>query len=64
MSRITETNQQYYQGSQNFRGNAGNTAGQTFTTTFNTACPIASSTAVLKYILALQDSPEVGVNMF
>ena len=36
MSRITETNQQYYQGSQNFRGNAGNTAGQTFTTTFNT----------------------------
>jgi hypothetical protein len=36
MSQITETNQQYYQGSQNFRGNGGNTAGQTFATTFDT----------------------------
>tara|TARA_R100001594_G_scaffold15084_4_gene31815 strand:+ start:5095 stop:6324 length:1230 start_codon:yes stop_codon:yes gene_type:complete len=36
MSKITETNQQYYQGSQSFRGDAGNTAGQTFTTTFDT----------------------------
>jgi len=36
MSQITETNQQYYQGSQNFRGDAGNTLGQKFTTTFDT----------------------------
>ena len=36
MSQITETNQQYYQGSQNFRGDAGNTAGQKFPTTFDT----------------------------
>ena len=36
MSQITETNQQYYQGSQNFRGDAGNTPGQKFTTTFDT----------------------------
>ena len=36
MSKITETNQQYYQGSQGFRGDAGNTAVQTFTTTFET----------------------------
>ena len=33
MSRITETNQQYYQGSQNFRGTGG---ALTMTTTFNT----------------------------
>ena len=33
---ITETGQQYYQGSQGFRGDAGNTAGQKFTTTFDT----------------------------
>ena len=36
MSQITETNQQYYQGSQNFRGDAGNTSGQKFPTTFDT----------------------------
>ena len=36
MSQITETNQQYYQGSQNFRGDAGNTPGQKFPTTFDT----------------------------
>ena len=36
MSQITETNAQYYQGSQGFRGDVGNTAGQAFTTTFNT----------------------------
>jgi hypothetical protein len=42
MSRITETNQQYYQGSQGFRGDAGNTAGQAFTTTFNTALVFGS----------------------
>ena len=33
---ITETAQQYYQGSENFRGNAGNTAGQSFVTSFDT----------------------------
>ncbi len=36
MSLVTETNQQYYQGAQGFRGDAGNTAGQSFTTTFDT----------------------------
>ena len=35
MSKITETNAQYYQGAQGFRGDAGNTAGQSFTTTFD-----------------------------
>ena len=30
---VTETAQQYFQGSQGFRGDAGNTAGQSFTTT-------------------------------
>ena len=33
---VTETAQQYFQGSQGFKGNAGNTAGQSFTTTFDT----------------------------
>ena len=33
---VTETAQQYYAGAQGFRGDAGNTANQTFTTTFNT----------------------------
>jgi hypothetical protein len=36
MSLITETNQQYYQGAQGFRGDSGGTAGQAFTTTFDT----------------------------
>ena len=36
MALITETNQQYYQGAQPFRGDAGDSAGQTFTTTFDT----------------------------
>jgi hypothetical protein len=36
MSLITETNQQYYQGAQGFRGDSGGTAGQSFTTTFDT----------------------------
>ena len=33
---ITETAEQYFQGSQGFRGDAGNTAGQSFATTFDT----------------------------
>jgi len=33
---ITETAEQYFQGSQGFRGDAGNTTGQSFATTFNT----------------------------
>ena len=33
---ITENAQQYFQGSQGFRGNAGNNTGQSFTTTFDT----------------------------
>jgi|TARA_R100000030_G_scaffold9366_1_gene6419 hypothetical protein len=36
MALVTETNQQYYAGAQPFRGDAGNTANQKFTTTFNT----------------------------
>ena len=36
MALVTETNQQYYAGVQPFRGDAGNTAGQSFVTTFNT----------------------------
>ena len=36
MALITETNQQYYQGSQGFRGAANGAAGQEFTTTFDT----------------------------
>ena len=36
MALVTETNQQYYAGVQPFRGDAGNTAGQKLTTTFNT----------------------------
>ena len=36
MALVTETNQQYYQGAQGFRGDAGNTTNQKFTTTFNT----------------------------
>ena len=34
---ITETNQQYYQGSQGFRGNVGNDPNQAFLTTFDTS---------------------------
>jgi len=33
---ITENAQQYYQGAQSFRGDAGNTAGQSFLTSFDT----------------------------
>ena len=36
MSLVTETNQQYYAGSQGFKGNAANDANQEFTTTFDT----------------------------
>ena len=32
MALVTETNQQYYAGAQPFRGDAGNTANQKFTT--------------------------------
>jgi len=43
MSLITETNQQYYQGSQGFRGDAGNTANQTLPTTFDTNLVMGSA---------------------
>jgi len=33
---ITENNRQYYEGAQNFTGDVGGTAGQSFTTTFDT----------------------------
>ena len=36
MSLVTETNQQYYQGAQGFRGNSNGDASQAFTTTFDT----------------------------
>jgi len=45
MSLITETNQQYYAGSQGFRGNAGDDGGQKFTTTFDTDLVLGSSTS-------------------
>ena len=36
MALLTENNRQYYEGAQGFIGDAGGTAGQVFTTTFNT----------------------------
>ena len=36
MALLTENNRQYYEGAQSFTGDAGGTAGQKFTTTFNT----------------------------
>jgi hypothetical protein len=36
MALLTENNRQYYEGAQSFTANAGGTAGQSFTTTFNT----------------------------
>ena len=42
MPLITETNQQYYQGAQGFRGNSDGDAGQVFTTTFNTDLVLGS----------------------
>ena len=45
MSLITETNQQYYAGSQGFRGDATNTTNQKFTTTFDTDLVLGSSTS-------------------
>ena len=45
MSKITETNQQYYQGSQGFRGDVANTAGQAFTTTFDTDLVFTDATS-------------------
>tara|TARA_R110000796_G_scaffold27303_1_gene75455 strand:+ start:1707 stop:2945 length:1239 start_codon:yes stop_codon:yes gene_type:complete len=45
MSLITETNQQYYQGSQGFRGDAGNTQNQTLITTFDTDLIMGSATS-------------------
>ena len=42
---ITENAQQYYQGSQSFRGDAGNTTGQSFVTSFDTALFLGSTTS-------------------
>ena len=42
---VTETAQQYYQGAESFRGNAGNTAGQSFVTSFDTALFLGSTTS-------------------
>ena len=42
---VTETAQQYFQGSQGFRGDAGNTAGQSFATTFDTDLYLGSTTS-------------------
>ena len=36
MAMMQENNRQYYEGAQGFIGDAGGTAGQVFTTTFNT----------------------------
>ena len=43
MALIRETNEQYYVGTQQFRGDAGGTAGQSFTFTFNTALSLGSA---------------------
>ena len=49
MAQITETNQQYYQGSQGFRGTGG---ALTITTTFNTDLVYGSwNPAVAEYAL-------------
>jgi len=42
---ITENAQQYYQGSQSFRGDAGNTTGQSFVTSFDTDLYLGSTTS-------------------
>ena len=42
---ITETSQQYYQGAESFRGDAGNTTGQSFVTSFDTALFLGSTTS-------------------
>jgi hypothetical protein len=44
---VTETAQQYFQGSQGFRADAGNTAGQAFVTSFDTNLYLASTTSWL-----------------
>ena len=45
MGVIRETNEQYYAGTQVLRGDAGGSAGQTFTFTFNTALSLGSTTS-------------------
>jgi hypothetical protein len=42
---VTETAQQYYQGAQGFRGDVGNTAGQSFITSFDTDLYLGSATS-------------------
>ena len=42
---VTETAQQYYQGAESFRGDAGNTTGQSFVTSFDTALFLGSTTS-------------------
>ena len=42
---ITETAQQYFQGSQGFKGNAGNTTSQSFITSFDTDIHMGSATS-------------------
>ena len=42
---VTETAAQYYQGAQGFRGDAGNNAGQSFVTSFNTDLYLGSTTS-------------------
>jgi hypothetical protein len=42
---VTENAQQYYQGSQGFRGNAGNDAGQSFITDFDSNLILGSATS-------------------
>ena len=45
MGLITETNQQYYSGSQSFRGDPGNSNNQKFATTFDTNIKLGSTTS-------------------
>ena len=55
---VTETAQQYFQGSQGFRGDVGNTAGQSFITSFDTDLYLGSTASWLP------TDPDYGLNNF
>jgi len=55
---VTETAQQYFQGSQDFRGDGANTTGQSFVTSFDTSLFLGSTTSWLP------TDPNYGLNNF
>ena len=55
---VTETAQQYFQGSQDFRGDGANTTGQSFITSFDTSLFLGSTTSWLP------TEPNYGLNNF